>query len=176
MTSQLREEQGNRQFPSLEITHRLRARVPENSEISPRPASTFPFRNSLTYMHSERHPASEPPIHGCVPGVGCSGTKQRGQQETVSSELAKVQRGNFLERHEDVTEQGSELLVGQVGTLARMNRTGDEEVSQGLYLSTAPSGSLCHLLILSHLPLYPVFLYLCIFFVFSFSPSPSDYL
>ena len=107
----------------------------------------FP-RDQLPHFHSEIHlrtcrardtqHQNRPPTAVCQEWA--PGPRQRGQQEAEPSELAKVQRGNFLERHGDVTERGPELLVGQVGTLARMNRTGDKGVSQVFYLSTALSG------------------------------------
>ena len=169
----------NKATGSFPIWKLLTGSGQECQKIQRFPRDPFPHFHSEIHLRTCRARDTQHQNHwptAVCQELAAPGPRQRGQQETVSSELAKVQRGNFLERHEDVTEQGSELLVGQGGTLARMNRTGDEEVSQVLYLSTVPSGSLCHLLILSHLPLCPVFLYLCIFCIFSFSPSPSDYL
>ena len=116
---------------------------------------------------------SHPPTAGCQEWA--LGPSQRGQQGTEPSKLAKAQRGNFLERYGDVTEQGSELLVGQVGITARMNRAGDQEVSQAPHLSTELSGSLCRLSILSHLTICLVSPSLCLFSL-SLSPSPSGQL
>lgn len=74
---------------------------------------------------------SHPPTAVCQEWA--LGPSQRAQQGTEPSKLAKVQRGNFLERYGDVTEQGSELLVGQVGIMTGMNRAGDQQVSQAPY-------------------------------------------
>lgn len=116
---------------------------------------------------------SHPPTAVCQEWA--LGPSQRGQQGTEPSKLAKVQRGNFLERYGDVTEQGSELLVGQVGIMTGMNRAGDQQVticlvslslclfsfslpiSQGPSLSvfiSIPLSFLCLCLGVSHLSLF----------------------
>lgn len=147
--------------------------MPENSEISQRPASTFPFRNAPTCMQSERHPTSGTAHSTAVCQEWAPGPRQRGQQEAEPSELAKVQRGNFLRKTWGCHyERGSELLVGQVVTLlADETGLGTRKSLQVFYLSTALSG--LSPVLLFHLTLCPVFLYLSVFCVFSFSPSPQ---
>lgn len=67
----------------------------------------------------------------------------------------QAQGGRFLERYRDVTEQGSELLVGLVGTMARMDMMGTRKSPisirqyMALWVSRPPLNSLVSCSVLS---------------------------